>query len=511
MVGADFLSCAEKNFTGWNLPQYSTVLGLGNSIENLALDIELNKFLELKNNINISQESKDVNIGLFTEVKDSNLRDMKIKDFNYKIKGSLEIKNDFKDFRVGGLAGTFKRNGYNNFGKLSNISVLGKINTDLSYSEGQQYKHTPFIGGLIGVSDSVNIDNSYSNVKIDFQSKNSFGSGWDGMSGSALGGLIGVSENSLTQNSYAVGNMNLFLKEGGGRHLSVGGMIGYLHNGRLRNSYALNTISVSCEFIECTYGDDTYLTHKGGIVGYVNHARIENSFFNKNVQPNGTLIDGYYGKTTDELKQKSTFKDWDFDKVWRIDEGNDYPRLRALTEGTVTISPDKVPVNVKPTTPVPPTTPRIPVHPNISNIVGGIVNSGKEIPKNVPCLSISGCIATGVVGAIDNYRRGIDERNRKIGELVAQGKREEAFLMQNPSVNRQEFNNYLDEMYKASQNPQYISNKYLADFPQDLTVSVSSKLTLHNYLSKVIQYHHLNNLQNQYNSELCTRQKNKKV
>jgi hypothetical protein len=26
-----------------------------------------------------------------------------------------------------------------------------------------------------------------------------------------------------------------------------------------------------------------------------------------------------YGKTTAEMKQKATFKDWDFDGIWKID------------------------------------------------------------------------------------------------------------------------------------------------------------------------------------------------
>jgi hypothetical protein len=35
-------------------------------------------------------------------------------------------------------------------------------------------------------------------------------------------------------------------------------------------------------------------------------------------------------KTTAEMMMQSTFIDWDFDEIWCIDEGNDYPKLRVF-------------------------------------------------------------------------------------------------------------------------------------------------------------------------------------
>ena len=34
------------------------------------------------------------------------------------------------------------------------------------------------------------------------------------------------------------------------------------------------------------------------------------------------------GKTTIEMKQQATYTGWDFNEVWSIDEGVDYPRLQ---------------------------------------------------------------------------------------------------------------------------------------------------------------------------------------
>lgn len=34
--------------------------------------------------------------------------------------------------------------------------------------------------------------------------------------------------------------------------------------------------------------------------------------------------------TTSQMKKRASYQDWDFDKVWKIDEGKSYPKLRVL-------------------------------------------------------------------------------------------------------------------------------------------------------------------------------------
>lgn len=40
--------------------------------------------------------------------------------------------------------------------------------------------------------------------------------------------------------------------------------------------------------------------------------------------------EGGFGKTTIEMMTQSTYKDWDFETIWCIDEGKDYPRLQVF-------------------------------------------------------------------------------------------------------------------------------------------------------------------------------------
>jgi len=72
---------------------------------------------------------------------------------------------------------------------------------------------------------------------------------------------------------------------------------------------------------------------------------IENCYFDKNTtgQNDGVgngLSTGVTDVDTADMKQKSTFTNWDFTAVWLIDEGNDYPRLlwELFTGGAGTMS-----------------------------------------------------------------------------------------------------------------------------------------------------------------------------
>jgi hypothetical protein len=48
------------------------------------------------------------------------------------------------------------------------------------------------------------------------------------------------------------------------------------------------------------------------------------------ISTEGIPYDHANGRTTEEMMKKSTYKNWDFENVWCIDEGNDYPKLRVF-------------------------------------------------------------------------------------------------------------------------------------------------------------------------------------
>jgi hypothetical protein len=149
-----------------------------------------------------------------------------------------------------------------------------------------------------------------------------------------VGALVGKNDGGTIKDSYATGNVS-----GKDR---VGGLVGFNSGGTIKESYA--TVSVA--------GSSTSGTNVGGLVG-MNNGTIEKSSATGQVNGNnsvgglvgansGTITGSNYDrdttgrsdtgkgipKTTAEMKQLNTFEGWDFENVWYIHDGKDYPRLR---------------------------------------------------------------------------------------------------------------------------------------------------------------------------------------
>lgn len=252
----------------------------------------------------------------------------------------LSITKDFPNFTGWKIPNGAKIHGLGH--KLYNLS----IKTDETSSE--------YLGsGLFQILENGELrDIGIDNVDI-----NNSGEGL------YAGGLVGYAKNSIIRNSYATGSISTT-----GYESEAGGLIGIIHDSEVKNSYAHSTVSTSGETAEAggLVGYDiggssiinsyaagkvsTKDSEKGGLIGYSNSG--DYAQFNMGTYYDKDLLNSTsnsYGseKSSVEMKQKSTFKDWDFDTVWRIDEGNDYPRLRALTEGTIIITPNKTDVGVQ--------------------------------------------------------------------------------------------------------------------------------------------------------------------
>jgi hypothetical protein len=130
------------------------------------------------------------------------------------------------------------------------------------------------------------------------------------------GGLAGFNSSSgIISNSYSIGNVI-------GRAF-VGGLVGLGCN--ISNSYYAGKVT----------GKDAV----GGIIGFEHNETINNSYYDKqinehindSISANGDK-EKNSGKTTTEMKQKETFKGWDFDSIWKIDEkvNSGYPHLRKI-------------------------------------------------------------------------------------------------------------------------------------------------------------------------------------
>lgn len=175
---------------------------------------------------------------------------------------------------VGGIVGT-------NYGL-----VLGAYNT--ASVEG-----VDFVGGVAGYSETT-IEQSYNTGSVQGDQN--------------VGGVTGGNGGSI-KNSY-----------NGGGVLGVGNVGGVTGYSDVLVEHVYNSGAVT--------GDDVV----GGVVGE-DYGDVESSYFDKDVQatdgtPIDDLEDASFGKTTADMHAEATYDDWDFDTIWKVAEGLDYPELR---------------------------------------------------------------------------------------------------------------------------------------------------------------------------------------
>lgn len=117
---------------------------------------------------------------------------------------------------------------------------------------------------------------------------------------------------------------------------SAGGISGNGYSGTIENCYSDSDVR--------TIGSHGYVMGIGG--GTTSHC-----YFAGTIKGEGSLcpitgnscvacyynsdkinVSSAYGMalTTSQMKKRASYQDWDFDKVWKIDEGKSYPKLRVL-------------------------------------------------------------------------------------------------------------------------------------------------------------------------------------
>jgi len=243
-------------------------------------------------------------------------------------------------------------------GLISNISMLGNNITGNSYAGGLvgmnggsvvnssatgSVTGDDNVGGLVG-GNQGSVENSYSTGCVigDYGIGGLAGSNFGSVEKSystgcvtgedTVGGLVGENSYGLVETSYAMGNVS--------GNYCVGGLVGLSSYGFLINSYATGTVAGNISvggFIGCNswYNslENSYATGNvtgddgvGGLVGYNDLGSISDSYWD--IITSGKISsDGGIGKTTEEMRMKSTFTDagWDFTEVWGIKEDVTYP------------------------------------------------------------------------------------------------------------------------------------------------------------------------------------------
>ncbi|MDR3001123.1 MAG: hypothetical protein LBU89_07650, partial [Fibromonadaceae bacterium] len=232
------------------------------------------------------------------------------------------------------------------FGRLNTGSTIKNIGVAASYIKGYRQ-----IGGLVG-SNLGTISNSYFTGMVTAE--------YDyvgGLAGSNCLTVRGTSINTSINigsisNSYFMGTVT-----GGGSYVGgsyVGGLVGSNTSGSISNSYSFGKVLGSDDYVGGLVGNNVAsivagTNYAGGTISNsYSVSKVETSETSTNVgglvgsNSNGT-INGYYntdstsrnnflgtGKTTAEMKQRTTFTGLNFNTIWGIDSkiNNGYPYLR---------------------------------------------------------------------------------------------------------------------------------------------------------------------------------------
>lgn len=181
---------------------------------------------------------------------------------------------------IGGLVGS------NVFGSVSNCYFIGSVSGDDQVGGLVGGNHYDYVFGLRG-----SISNCYSTGNVN-------GTAY------SVGGLVGVNDGGVS-NCYSMCNVN-------GDSNDCGGLVG-ANAGIVSNCYSTGNVNGAYDV--------------GGLVGH-SLGIVSNCFWD--LESSIHYSDGGTGKTTAEMKTRSTFTDagWNFFEIWLINEGATYPVLR---------------------------------------------------------------------------------------------------------------------------------------------------------------------------------------
>ena len=178
-----------------------------------------------------------------------------------------------------------------------------------SYSTGSVIGDS-YVGGLIGLIDDSTVHMCYSKAIVSGHRE--------------VGGLAGktIDEQSVVSNCFATGNVD------GGTY--SGGLVGQIERGRTFNSYSTGSVS----------GDQYVGGFTGNIrvLGSAIHCFWDTQTSGWSTSPGGT------GKTTVEMQTITTFSvaGWDFNAIWTICDGMNYPVLLWQIPAADFLCPDGV-------------------------------------------------------------------------------------------------------------------------------------------------------------------------
>jgi hypothetical protein len=233
---------------------------------------------------------------------------------------SSDIGAEDSGFHIGVLAGQ-------NAGRISGCRTSGDVSVG-DWAEN--------VGGLVGYNSAGTISNSCAASRVR-----------GGSECSGLGGLVGYLEQGTVSTCHASGDVvsSVRSRDLGGLvgHVGFMGDFGPFWEGLISNSYSRSRVSAGSgserlgglvgwiligNIVNCYavggVSDASSSTTVGGLAGW-NDDVVEECYF---LITAGTDNGIGMPLTSEQMKQQTSFAGWDFETIWMISEGKDYPHLK---------------------------------------------------------------------------------------------------------------------------------------------------------------------------------------
>ena len=203
------------------------------------------------------------------------------------------------------------------FDVVSIDSTIKNINIDNVYATSTYFGIVGMCNGLV---EKIQIKNLTLNV---------------GATNYMVGGIVRQGDTGTIKNCSVQGTINYTPTTVTSYNSSyyAGGIVGVFNSGssnvKIINSYA--AISVPSSVFRTRYNG---LCGNWASTNNTSNFTITNSYFDRSLA--GTTTNrgggGSWGRTTTQLKQKSTYSGWDFTNTWGITEGVSYPQLLVIKD-----------------------------------------------------------------------------------------------------------------------------------------------------------------------------------
>lgn len=303
-------------------------LGAGATIKNLVVNVNSIKTVSAGNKENYAGGITAAAYGGYNWDYYIMDRPVTIENCGVNIKDSISAKY------AGGMIGISDNSGSKGATTIKNSYATGKVVANCTAVRENSIASYADAGGFVGHSNDIIIENSYTTCNV---YANATTSQPITVSMAYAGGFVGMTWGGVGEitiiNSYTTGNISAYAHSSypPSNAESTSGAGGFAGNPGsdldITNSYASGIMTAT--------GNGKLFT--GGIAGNNWHRGINISVY-YNSDGTNNVVGSVYGKenptgitglTSDELRQQSTFVDWDFEKIWAIDDtkNNGFPYL----------------------------------------------------------------------------------------------------------------------------------------------------------------------------------------